>query len=56
MLENILVVHFTGGRFLSARIVPYLEITNLFPGTVDVGNDVLNVFAPVHTLLLVNIE
>jgi hypothetical protein len=40
VLKYIEVIDLPGGRFLSAGIIPYLEVGYFFPGQIHVGNQV----------------
>ena len=38
--KDVAIVDFTSARFFAARVVADLEIRNLRPGTVDVGDEI----------------
>jgi len=50
VLEYIQVVDLPGGRFLPAGIIPHLEIANLIPCQVNIGNQV-----PFMNLLVIEV-
>src|SRR5690606_5749555 len=49
--KDVLIIDLSGGGFLSARVVPYLEIGDLLPRGIDIGNQVAFL-----DLLVVNVE
>ena len=40
MFKNIEKIYFTGCRFISSRIIPYLKIIDLGPGKIDIRDQI----------------
>lgn len=51
MLEDILVIHLSSGRFLATWVIADLEVTDFIPCSVDIPDDI-----PLIALHMVHIE
>src|SRR3546814_12279358 len=40
MFEDILIIHFAGGRFIATRVIADMKRSNIIPASIYIGNDV----------------